>query len=118
MDDTLTAGTRTLLAPPTAPALSSGKGTRSAGDSGSVATFENAPSFVWENPMAATAPVMHSVPASAPAWMDDFLNHAGKTEEQRNPNASLRISIPPVAMKPAANLKPQLGAFPGKGGAS
>jgi hypothetical protein len=73
---------------------------------------------VWENPMAATAAVVHAVPSSSPAWMDDFLNHLGKTEEQRNPNASLRISIPPIAMKPAANLKPQLGAFPGKGGAS
>jgi hypothetical protein len=48
-------------------------------------------------------------------WVNDFLNHLGKGEQERNPNASLRISVP-VAMKPAANVKPVLGAFQRQGG--
>ena len=65
-------------------------------------------------------PAAQGAPAAAyaPVWMDDFLNHAGKSEQERNPNASMRISLPPVAMKPAAGLKPVLGAFPPQGGRS
>ena len=83
-----------------------------------------APILLWEPPMAAAPAVLHSAAGSAPAaayvpvWIDDFLNHAGKSEQERNPNASMRISLPSVAMKPAAGLKPVLGAFPPQGGRS
>jgi len=29
--------------------------------------------------------------SSTPAWVDDFLNHLGQTETQRNPNAAIRV---------------------------
>jgi len=99
MKDVLAAGTRTVLG------------------TGSAFTVPDvpAPTLVWENPVVAVPPVMHSAAEVAPAWVDDFLNHSGKTEQERNPNASLRISVP-VAAKTTATLKPVLGAFPRQGG--
>jgi hypothetical protein len=95
MDDELAAGTRTLPFEPidvTAPG------------------HAPAPTVVWDTPPVAAAALVHAAPAAAPIWIDDFLNHRGKSEQERNPNASLRISVP-VAMKPAVNLKPELGAL-------
>ena len=45
----------------------------------------------------------------------------GRSEEERNPNASLKIQVPAAevpkfAMKPAAALKPVLGGLPRSGG--
>ena len=39
-------------------------------------------------------------------WMDDFVNHAGRTEIQRNPNAALRLQVPV-----AVTIAPRLSAL-------
>lgn len=112
MDDLLAAGTRTLLAPDavvTTPRVPAPQAREALADA-------PAPMLVWDAPLVAPVTVVHSAPAAAPAWMDDFLNHLGKSEQERNPNASLRISVAPVVMKPATELKPALGAFPREGG--
>jgi hypothetical protein len=31
---------------------------------------------------------------STQAWLDDFVNHGGQTQQQRNPNAGLRVVAP------------------------
>jgi hypothetical protein len=99
MDEDLAAGTRTVMWD---------------GEDAPPATEGPAPTLLWENPLVAAASVVHSAPSAAPVWMNDFLNHLGKSEQERNPNASMRISVP--AMKPATSLKPTLGAFSRPGG--
>jgi len=38
--------------------------------------------------------VPHQAPAyGSPDWLSDFLNHLGKTENERNANAGLRINL-------------------------
>jgi hypothetical protein len=50
-----------------------------------------APAIKW-NGDADTSDRLSSGPAdSSPAWLDDFLNHLGQNETQRNPNAGLRV---------------------------
>jgi len=36
-------------------------------------------------------------PQAQPLWVDDFVQHLGKSEAVRNPNASLRVQIPVAA---------------------
>ena len=105
MDDALAAGERTIAGPEPA-------GVRRdllAAEPNVPVPGQPEPMLVWENPLFAAAPLVHSAPSAKPQWMDDFLNHLGKTEQERNPNASLRIHVP-FAMKPAADLHPQLGS--------
>jgi Ca2+-binding RTX toxin-like protein len=95
MDEELAFGTRTLLGVETIDLTGPGQGP--------------APTLIWDTPPVAAAALVHAAPAAAPIWIDDFLNHRGRSEQERNPNASLRVSVP-VAMKPATHLKPELGA--------
>ena len=49
--------------------------------------------------MAAPTPVAPARPlAAAPteAWVKDFVNHLGRSDQQRNPNAALRLHIEPT----------------------
>ena len=39
-------------------------------------------------------------------WMDDFVNHLGRSETQRNPNAALRLQVPT-----SVNIAPRLSAL-------
>ena len=50
----------------------------------------SAPTINWDKPIDVTA-YQTSALASTPAWVDDFLNHLGQTETQRNPNAAIRV---------------------------
>ena len=34
---------------------------------------------------------------AAPGWLNDFINHSGQSEAQRNPNANLRWHVEPSA---------------------
>jgi hypothetical protein len=95
MDEELAFGTHTLLGVETIDLTGPGQGP--------------APTLIWDTPPVAAAALVHAAPAAAPIWIDDFLNHRGRSEQERNPNASLRVSVP-VAMKPATHLKPELGA--------
>ena len=39
-------------------------------------------------------------------WMDDFINHLGRSETQRNPNATLRLQVPT-----SVTVAPKLGVL-------
>ena len=44
-----------------------------------------------------------ATPSSAASWQRDFVNHLGRTEGQRNPNAALRLQID-LASRVSASL--------------
>src|SRR5262249_34671075 len=56
------------------------------------------PTIKWDNSDDDAAENLASDPAAgSPAWLDDFLNHLGQTEAQRNPNAGIRVRVPVAA---------------------
>jgi hypothetical protein len=57
----------------------------------------SAPTINWDKPIDVTA-YQTSALSSTPAWVDDFLNHLGQTETQRNPNAAIRVRPTPAGV--------------------
>ena len=69
----------------------------------------SAPVIHWNDAMlgSVTARAIH---APTPAnWASDFVNHLGRKEEQRSPNANLRLALPVASRTAAAlsNLSPR-----------
>jgi hypothetical protein len=52
----------------------------------------------WDNRIGAVAEVASGPSAGSREWLDDFLNHLGQNETQRNPNAGLRVHPTPPAV--------------------
>ena len=56
------------------------------------------PTIKWDNLDDSGAENLGtSLAVGSPAWLDDFLNHLGQTELQRNPNAGIRVRVPVAA---------------------
>ncbi len=53
------------------------------------------PTVVWNNDRASGSDSTADSSESTPGWLDDFLNHLGQTETQRNPNAGIRVHLSP-----------------------
>jgi hypothetical protein len=93
MAATLKAGQRTLAA------ASTGSGDATPG----LRESEGTPVIDWT--MTVTdkrAWWSEARPAKSPDWQTDFLNHLGQTQEQRRPNAKLRISAERVQHEASA----------------
>jgi hypothetical protein len=56
-----------------------------------------APTINWDNRIDVAGNLAPSPAAGSPAWLDDFVNHLGRSEAQRNPNAGIRVRPAPVA---------------------
>jgi hypothetical protein len=57
-----------------------------------------APIINWDNRIDAVGEVARGPSAGSQEWLDDFLNHLGQNESQRNPNAGLRVHPTPPAV--------------------
>ncbi len=44
-------------------------------------------------------------------WMTDFVNHLGKSETERNPNAKIKVLVPPAVLKVASDAARHIGAL-------
>jgi len=55
-----------------------------------------APTINWDNRIDVAGNLASGPAAGSPAWLDDFLNHLGRSEAQRNPNAGMRVRPAPV----------------------
>jgi hypothetical protein len=56
------------------------------------------PTINWDNTIEEVANLSSGPTAGSPEWLDDFLNHLGKSEAQRNPNAGIRLRVAPDAV--------------------
>lgn len=55
-----------------------------------------APTINWDNRIDGAGIPAPGAAVGSPAWLDDFLNHLGQSEAQRNPNAGIRVRPTPV----------------------
>ena len=55
------------------------------------------PTINWDNSIDGVANLSSGPAAGSPEWLDDFLNHLGQSETQRNPNAGIRLRPSPSA---------------------
>ncbi len=94
MSESLAAGTR--IADPVLPLFGA------VGPSSPAAEGAVLPSIDW----TASFGVTNSVNAAAPGWQQDFVNHNGRTDVQRNPNAALKVQVE-LAPKLSGNLRAQ-----------
>jgi hypothetical protein len=93
MEATLQAGQRTLAA------QSTGSGDSAPG----LRESEGAPVIDWTLKVTDNrAWWSEAGSAKSPDWQADFLNHLGQTQEQRRPNAKLRISAERVQHEASA----------------
>jgi hypothetical protein len=83
----VTAGTASAAS---ATAASNDQPAAQAETSKSTAKGSSAPIIDLNKPIDVMA-YQTSALSSTPAWVDDFLNHLGQTETQRNPNAAIRV---------------------------
>ncbi len=44
-------------------------------------------------------------------WMTDFVNHLGRNESERNPNAKIKVLVPPAVLKTVADAAKRIGTF-------
>jgi hypothetical protein len=49
-----------------------------------------APTINWDTQIDVTGSLASST-VTSPTWVDDFLNHLGQSETQRNPNAAIKV---------------------------
>ncbi|HKS61475.1 MAG TPA: hypothetical protein VJT13_07250, partial [Xanthobacteraceae bacterium] len=56
----------------------------------SSAKVSPAPTIDWSKPIEMTVN-QAAGPVISPVWIDDFLNHLGQSEKERNPNAAIRV---------------------------
>jgi len=49
------------------------------------------PTIKWDQHLDEAGPVSTALAGDSPEWLEDFLNHLGQSQAQRNPNAGMRI---------------------------
>ncbi len=112
MSSTLTAGTR--LAPPPA-TLGSGETRVAAAAVPAAGEAQVAPPPViinWQGSVFGGSAIGRAEPAAdSEGWMADFANHLGKSESERNPNAKIKVLVPPAALKVVSDTARRIGAF-------
>jgi len=69
------------------------------------APLAGAPVIDWSASPAAV-PLVSPVGTASAKWQDEFVNHLGRTEQQRNPNAALKVELTPK-LGGAAGRNPQ-----------
>jgi hypothetical protein len=124
MAETLVAGTRVVEAaspmrgidttPPAAPAASAGTAAElpSAWDAGAAQPIVidwKGGVFASQDERPAAAPA--SAPATSEDWRIDFANHLGKSATERDPNARIKIAVPPLTTRLVSEAARRISAL-------